>query len=291
MSRMTRLQRISCQRWSAKLALSAWRPCSNRTPPRPWCEQETECHLPQTIWWIVALRQQQSIRSKSASLTFVLSADGLINNNWGKKKTAILSTPTCHCLCIIQIKRLSSAASSLYLLFIVQKSTVIIWILSDTVWSEKMWTARGSSEIHEEISSPSLPLSVMKALIEFIHSHAVQTLCEVEFERFVVETRSVLTAPNWMKDALNLTLYFKPAGKLSFWFETQFAVPLKVFCTLFWVDIWCKLAGSVKVRPPRYISAWCDLTPAALKESLWQDYLNKNACPVAIHCLAVCAGL
>lgn len=53
-----------------------------------------------------------------------------------KKKTAILPTPSCHRLCIIQMKSLSSAASPLYLLFIVQKSTVISGVLSNTVWSE-----------------------------------------------------------------------------------------------------------------------------------------------------------
>lgn len=53
-----------------------------------------------------------------------------------KKKTAILPAPSCHCLCIIQMKSLSTAASSLYLLFIAQKSTVISRALSDTIWSE-----------------------------------------------------------------------------------------------------------------------------------------------------------
>lgn len=96
-----------------------------------------------------------------------------------------------------------------------------------------MWTARGSSKIHEGIPLPSLPPSVMKALIEFIHSHTAQPLCYVEFEWFVVEARSVITAANWIKNALNKTLCFKPAGKLYFWFETLFAVALKAFCTLF----------------------------------------------------------
>lgn len=49
-----------------------------------------------------------------------------------KKKTTILPTPSCHCRCIIQMKSLSSTASSLYLLFIVQKSMVISRFLSDT---------------------------------------------------------------------------------------------------------------------------------------------------------------
>lgn len=64
------LQGVFClpRSCSAKFTLSVWHPCKNRTPPRPWCEQEREPHLPQTIW-NVALHQRQSIRSKTASFS------------------------------------------------------------------------------------------------------------------------------------------------------------------------------------------------------------------------------
>lgn len=69
-------------------------------------------------------------------LPSVCSVCRLPHQQPGGKKKVILPTPSCHCLCIIQMQSLSSAASSLYLLFIVQKSTEISRVLSDTVWSE-----------------------------------------------------------------------------------------------------------------------------------------------------------
>lgn len=102
------VSRITLVRWqifcllrrcSAKFTTSVWHSCLNCTLPTPWREQVTEPHLLQTMW-NVALHQQQSIRSKTA--TFILFCLPTASSTRKKKKKKKLSHIT-HSLLLLSL--------------------------------------------------------------------------------------------------------------------------------------------------------------------------------------------
>lgn len=119
--------------------------------------------LPRTIW-NVALRQQQSIRKQNRFLQFVLSADGL--NNRGKKENNHIT----HSLLSLSLHYSNEKPQQHSLL-------PISFIYCAKVHGNKSFSIWYCSEIHERIPLPSLPPSVMNALVKFIHSYTRQTLC------------------------------------------------------------------------------------------------------------------
>lgn len=103
----------------------------------------------------------------------------------------------------------------------------------------------------------------------------------------VTEARSIFTAANWIKGPSNQTQLGSSHFGLKLGLQLSRNVPLKVFGTFSEGTFDANWHEALKWD----VSAWCDLTPAALKQSLRQDYLSKHVRPVAVQALAVFAGL